>query len=87
MERFAHPVHRRSRNGLSVYRILSPAEFIEVQRVGSRYLVHHVVATVYPERLRIAELLDEGTGSTMPATAEEFEEALARTGDPRMPKG
>ena len=25
--------------------------------------------------------------NTMPATAEEFEEALARTGDPRMPKG
>lgn len=80
MERFVAPVHRRSRNGLSVYRILSPAEFIEVQRIGTRYVVHHVVASIYPERLRIAELLDEEAGSAVATSAEEFEAALARTG-------
>lgn len=69
------PLYRRSSNGLNWYRIEGPDAFTEVQRVGGRHLRHHLVAQVYPERVRVMELI-AADGPFMPCEREEFEAVL-----------
>lgn len=49
-----------------------PDGFTEVQRVGSRFLIHEVVATAYPEMLRIHAMLTGGDGLYLPMTETEW---------------
>jgi len=67
------PIYRKLRGGAHLYRIESIDRFTELQRVGSRWLRHLVVATQYPERLRIAEMIQGGEGIYGSATIEEWE--------------
>ena len=55
------PIYRKLRGGAHLYRIESIDRFTELQRVGSKWLRHLVVATQYPERLRIVEMI-QGEG-------------------------
>lgn len=80
MQPLSFPVHRKLANDRSFFRITSPTHFIEVQRVGERCVVHELTATTYPDRVRIAELLEAGTGHVVEASAEEFDHWYARTG-------
>ncbi len=50
-------------DGRHYYRIEGPDRFTELQRVGSRWLSHAVVATMYPELVRIQEMLAGGEGA------------------------
>lgn len=68
------PAYRELLNGRSRYRITSPTEMWEVQRVGARFLRHHVEAVTYPERLRIHELIALQDGSARLITAAEFDD-------------
>jgi len=43
--------------GERYYAIHSPHRFTELQRMGARWLRYEVEATVYPELLRIREML------------------------------
>jgi hypothetical protein len=72
------PLYRRSANGLNWYRIDSPTEFTEVQHVGRRYVVHRVRALIYPERMRIAELIGMEGGHVLACGVKEFEATLTR---------
>ncbi len=56
------PQYRRTADGRHYYRIEAKDRFTEIQRVGNRRLIHHVTANVYPEMLRIAEMLDGSGG-------------------------
>jgi hypothetical protein len=51
------PQYRKLLNEKSFYEILSDKEFIEIQLIGSRSVVHKVVANQYPEMLRIMDML------------------------------
>lgn len=72
------PLHRKLGEDLSWYRIGSPTEFTEVQRIGSRYVAHRVRATIYPEKLRVAELIAADQEQLMVCSAAEFEAMLAK---------
>jgi hypothetical protein len=61
----AWPQYRRMADGRHYYRIDGPDRFTELQRVGSRWLSHVVHATMYPERVRIQEMLVGGEGVYM----------------------
>ena len=51
------PMDRRTADGRHFYRILASDHFIDVQRVGERWMVHEVHARAYPELVRIQEML------------------------------
>ncbi len=73
------PLYRRSINGLNWYCITSPMLFTEVQRVGSRYVVHQVRALIHPDRLRIADLIAMQDDHVVACEAPEFKLALERS--------
>jgi hypothetical protein len=77
MNRRNFPLYRKLANGQSFYRIDSAERFTEVQRVGGRCVVHRFTARIHPDRVRLAELLDEAHGHTVTSTAEEFDRWLA----------
>lgn len=52
------PCFRRLKGGGHYYRIDAPDRFIEVQLIGSRKAVHVVQAKVYPELLRVQEMIN-----------------------------
>jgi hypothetical protein len=66
------PQYRRMRDGRHVYRIESPDRFTELQRIGSRWVRHTVQVTMYPEMLRVREMLAGGDGLYGPMTASEW---------------
>lgn len=80
MESTAFPQYRRSVNGLNWYRIASPVDLLEVQRVGSRWLLHRIRAEAYPEKARILELLAMSDGHVVPCPAAEVEGKIAAAG-------
>ncbi|MBK9175559.1 MAG: hypothetical protein IPM46_04315 [Flavobacteriales bacterium] len=56
-----YPAFRRLRGALHYYRIDGPDRFTEVQVVGSKRVVHQVKALIYPELVRIQDML-HGSG-------------------------
>ena len=74
------PVHLRMIAGNSVYRILSETAFVEVQRIGQRYVVYDIVARTWPERLRIADMLADTDHSLVVIPESEFEDWRGRAG-------
>lgn len=51
------PAYRRLKGGGHYYRITAADRFEELQRMGTRWILHEVHATIYPERLRVQEML------------------------------
>ena len=76
------PVHLRLTDGHSVYRIDSDISFVEVQRIGERFLAHRILASTWPERLRIADMLANADGSLVPLGPAEFVDWLRRSEGP-----
>ena len=71
------PLYRRSANGLNWYRVDSFTRLVEVQRVGSRLLLHHLQAVAWPEQARIRELIAMLDGLVEECSASEVEELIA----------
>jgi hypothetical protein len=70
----AFPLYRRTPDGRHFYRIEAPDRFTEIQVVGNRKLVHTVMASAYPERVRVMEMLAGGDGRYLPMDGPEWEE-------------
>lgn len=51
------PQYRKLSNEKSFYEILSDKEFIEIQVIGTRSVVHKVIANQYPEMLKVMDIL------------------------------
>lgn len=49
-------------DGRHFYRIDSPEEFTEIQLVGNRRTVHQISAKAYPEKVRIAQMIEMADG-------------------------
>lgn len=56
MEEPRYPFHRRSANGLHLYRVEGPRLFLEIQRVGSGRILHRVEVRMWPDQIFLAEL-------------------------------
>lgn len=69
------PIYCKLQGGGHLYRIESDDRFTELQRVGSRWVKHKVVASMYPEMVRIAEMIDGGDGTYATSTKEEWDSA------------
>jgi len=52
------PVYRQLVGGSHYYRIEAMDRFQELQRIGSRWVLHDVIASAYPERVRVYEMLN-----------------------------
>ncbi len=76
------PVYRRSMNGRHWYRIEGRGSFTEVQRIGKRVMVHHVLAKAYPEMVMIQELLEGAGGRYVPCGEMEFLSVMQEHGGP-----
>ncbi len=51
------PQYRRYKNGLSCFKIISPKEFIEKQKIGSKTISNHVHANQFPEQNLIYDMV------------------------------
>lgn len=78
MDEIRFPLYRHSANGLNWYRLESATEFTEVQKVGSRYVSHRVKAVIYPEKVRVMELIAAEDGHVVACEADAFETRLAQ---------
>ena len=76
MDETRFPLYRHSANGLNWYRVESATEFTEVQQVGRRYVAHRVKAVIYPEKVRVMELIDAVDGHVVACEASDFETRL-----------
>ena len=52
-----YPLYRKLSSGRSYYKIISEIEFIEIQFIGSRYLIHNFKISQYPDKLFLKELI------------------------------
>ena len=69
------PQYRRYKNGLSYFKILSNAEFEEIQVIGEKRIVNRVVAVQYPEKVFINDLLFKYEEFAEAINAEEYNPA------------
>jgi len=51
------PIYRQLVGGKHLYRIDAEDRFVELQRIGSRWVRHEVVANQYPEKLKVQEMI------------------------------
>jgi len=61
---------------MNFYRMEAEDRFTELQRLGSRWLIHEVKDAPYPERVRIMEMVDGHGGAFLPIDAAVFEKAF-----------
>ncbi len=76
----AFPVYRRRAGGASVCAIEGPERMVEYQRLGSRWLRQDLVASAYPEKLLIQDLLNLAPGVEA-LEAAEFQAVERAAGD------
>ena len=70
------PQYRKSLNGKHFYKIISEIEFEEIQLIGGKYLFMKTVAEIYPDKMRIQDMLHSDTGLFQVITDREFVETL-----------
>ena len=55
---WTYPQYRISANGQNLYRIDGDRAFVELQYIGEKVIRFDIVASTYPELVRIQELLE-----------------------------
>ncbi len=53
---------------------------MEIQLIGSRAVLHRIHAALYPERLRVQDMVDAADGHFVPSDRVEWEEVMERYG-------
>jgi len=71
-ENIKFPQYRRYKNGLSYFKILSLTEFEEIRVIGSKRIVSHTEAKLYPEKVFINDLLFKYEDFAEEINAEEY---------------
>ncbi|MDA7803345.1 hypothetical protein N8987_02050 [Crocinitomix sp.] len=70
----------RKYNGIDVwFKILNDKQFVEVKRLGERYILHEVVAEQYPEMLLIQDMLKCLDNRWEVAEEQEFESSYSKS--------
>lgn len=62
----SYPIYRQLAGGAHLYRIDAADRFVELQRIGSRWVKHEVQASMYPEKVRIKEMIESTDGRFLP---------------------
>ena len=57
------PQYRKYKNIETYFKIISEKEFIEISAMGSKFVKHEIIATQYPEMLRIQDMLNCENGT------------------------
>lgn len=68
------PQYRKYRDTDTWYCIHDLESFTEIKRMGSRFLTHEVKATIYPEKLRILDMLECNDDLWISVSAQDFHE-------------
>lgn len=71
------PAYRRMAGAGHLYRIDGPRRFVELQRIGRRWVLHVVDGGAFPEQVRIQDMLLSQDGRYEAISREEWERALA----------
>lgn len=66
------PLYRKTPNGKSFYKISSPDELLEIQLIGSKFLVHELKAKIFPEKNLLQDLIQNKEGHWMIINENEF---------------
>lgn len=75
-----YPVYRRTSDGRHYYQIKTAELFLEIQLVGSRAVLHRIEAALYPERLRVQDMIEGVDGHFLPSDAAVWTEVLEHYG-------
>ncbi|MGF1563868.1 MAG: hypothetical protein ACFCUH_00730 [Flavobacteriales bacterium] len=70
------PIYCESISGGSLYCIESDTLMTEYQRIGSKYLVHHLVARILPERVLISDMVENADGRWPRISAVDYRERV-----------
>lgn len=79
------PMYRKYINGASIFEILSPEEFREVQVIGHFYEIHHIKASILPERNYLIDLINNEDGYYLEMSRDEFLSELKSIKEQREP--
>lgn len=71
------PQYRKYSNGQSYFKIVSETEFIELKIFGSMFEIHHINAKILPERVMIADMLNDYKNFAEAISQQEYEEKMA----------
>lgn len=70
------PIFRRTTDGRHFYCIEAEDRFTEIQVIGRKAVLHRVQASMYPERLRIQDMIHGDGGRYPDLHPEEWSELL-----------
>lgn len=70
------PQYRKYNNNQSYFKIISETEIVELKTFGKFYELHHIKAKILPERIMIADLLNDYKKFALEINESEFEERL-----------
>jgi hypothetical protein len=68
--------YRKYKNGQSYFKITGTEELEELKLMGRYFKLYHIKATILPERVFIADLLEQYQEFAEAITAEEYEQQL-----------
>ena len=69
------PLFRQLVGGKHLYRIDAHDRFVDLQRIGKRWVRHVVIADAYPEKVRIVEMIELAGGHYLPLERSVWDEA------------
>lgn len=72
------PIFRRTADGRHFYRIEAQDAFTEIQVVGRRALLYHVKASMYPELVRIQDMVLGDGGRYLELRPSDWAELMER---------
>ena len=55
------PQYRKNQNGKHFYKINSEIDFEEIQIIGEKYIIMKTLAKIYPDKIRVQEMLHLNT--------------------------
>lgn len=77
------PQFRKLENGRSLYKITAPNQFIELQQIGSKWLLYTFEVQQFPDLLRLKEMLSCHTPFEV-LDAQEFNHIYKQTLPPHV---
>lgn len=74
----AFPQYRKYSNNKSYFKIHSETLFDELQLMGDTCFSHRIEAKIYPDRLRIMDMMACKDEIWLPCSADEYETVVSR---------
>ena len=72
------PLYRKTPNEKSFYKISNANSMMEIQVIGSKYLLHELETKIFPEKMLVHDLITNTERHWINIPASEFEEIYQR---------